>query len=112
MITFTITTFLLTALIIGFWYLYLKNSSTNTTKSTGVNLHIKLGEPNETHQEDSAVIPNEFNRDIKKYKSKKPVVKEPIIKEKNQIKDKPQKKDTPKKGKKIKKNKGNDLLLS
>lgn len=112
MITFTITTFLLTALIIGFWYLYSKNSSTNTTKSTGVNLYIKLDEPTETNQLDSAVITNEFNRDIKKYKPKKPVVKDPIIKEKNQIKDKQQKKNTPKKGKKIKKNKGNDLLLS
>ena len=85
MITFTITTFLLTALIIGFWYLYSKNSSDNTTKSTSVDLYVKLEEPNETHQEDSAVITNEFNRDIKKYKPKKPVVKDPIIKEKNQF---------------------------
>lgn len=110
--TLTITTISLVALVLGFWYLYSRNSSTNTTGSIDVDLDIKLDGSDQTTQEDSTSVSIGFSGTTEEPENKQPILKETVTEGKKPAKAKVQKKAPSKRGRKPKKDKGNDLLLS
>jgi hypothetical protein len=124
--TITITTILLVALVLGFWYVYSGNSSTNTTGSIDVDLNIKLDGTEESSEESSATVSVGFSGATRKKETvveqepstkSESTVSEPLLKEtvsdgKKERKQKSPKKPGAKRGRKPKNDKGNDLLLS
>ncbi len=124
--TITITTILLVALVLGFWYVYSRNSSTNTTGSIDVDLDIKLDGTDESPEENSATVSVGFSGTTgnegtvveeepvtkSEFTASEPLLKETVSDGKKEKKPKAPKKPSSKRGRKPKKDKGNDLLLS
>ncbi len=124
--TITITTILLVALVLGFWYVYSRNSSTNTTGSIDVDLDIKLDGTEESSEESSATVSVGFSGTTgnegtvveqepatkSEFTVFEPLLKETVSDGKKEKKPKAPKKPGAKRGRKPKKDKGNDLLLS